>query len=126
MKATRAELKLDANLEQVTSVAPTTRDGCEDCIKMAEAGEGEQIWVHLNLCRTCGHVGCCDNSPNKHATKHFHSSKHPIMQRFEPGEDWGWDYAKRQMLQPFPAELATAIRHKIEEEGYVYGTEKRY
>jgi uncharacterized UBP type Zn finger protein len=45
-------------------------------------------WVHLRLCETCGHVGCCDNSKNKHATKHFHSSGHPIIKSFEPGEEW--------------------------------------
>src|ERR1700746_638806 len=64
-------------------VIPSAR-GCEDCLKMGDT------WVHLRLCRTCGHVGCCDSSKNKHATKHFHKTKHPIMQSLEPGEDWGW------------------------------------
>ena len=49
-------------------------------------------WVHLRLCRTCGHVGCCDDSKNKHATKHFHSTQHPIITSLEPGEDWSWCY----------------------------------
>jgi len=49
-------------------------------------------WVHLRLCLECGHVGCCDASPNKHATKHFHRTKHPIIRSFEPGEDWRWCY----------------------------------
>ena len=49
-------------------------------------------WVHLRLCLSCGHVGCCDSSKNKHATKHFHRTKHPIIQSFEPGEDWRWCY----------------------------------
>ena len=49
-------------------------------------------WVHLRLCRTCGHVGCCDSSKNKHATKHFHATKHPIVTSLEPGEDWSWCY----------------------------------
>lgn len=47
-------------------------------------------WVHLRICLTCGHVGCCDSSLNKHATKHFHSSGHPMMRSIEPGENWGW------------------------------------
>ena len=49
-------------------------------------------WVHLRLCLGCGHVGCCDSSKNKHATKHFHATKHAIMRSFEPGENWGWCY----------------------------------
>ena len=49
-------------------------------------------WVHLRLCMTCGHVGCCDSSKNKHATKHFHQTQHPIMRSIERGEDWGWCY----------------------------------
>jgi hypothetical protein len=59
-------------------------DGCEDCL--ASGGK----WVHLRLCMECGHVGCCDDSPNRHATKHSHTSEHPIIKSFEPGEEWGW------------------------------------
>jgi hypothetical protein len=51
---------------------------------------------------TCGHVGCCDSSPNKHATKHFHSTHHPIVRSFERGEDWGWCYADGLMFEPAP------------------------
>ena len=61
--------------------------GCVECLKTG------QRWVHLRLCLTCGHVGCCDQSPGKHATKHFHAEAHPIIQSFEPGEDWRWCYA---------------------------------
>ncbi len=57
---------------------------CEDCIKTGDR------WVHLRLCLTCGHTGCCDSSKNKHATKHFHLSTHPVMRSIEPGETWGW------------------------------------
>ncbi len=60
--------------------------GCEECLKIGDS------WVHLRLCLSCGHVGCCDSSKNKHATKHFRSTKHPIMQSIEPGEDWKWCY----------------------------------
>ena len=64
----------------------TDKHVCEDCVKSGDK------WVHLRLCLECGHVGCCDSSKNKHATKHFHSTKHPIIKSFEPGEDWGWCY----------------------------------
>ena len=64
----------------------TSKTGCEECLKM-----GDQ-WVHLRLCLSCGHVGCCDSSKNKHATKHFHASKHPLVRSLEPGETWIWCY----------------------------------
>jgi hypothetical protein len=65
-------------------------------------------WVHLRLCEICGHVGCCDSSKNRHATKHFHKTKHPIMRSIEPGEDWGWCYIEEVMLEPFPRATATS------------------
>jgi uncharacterized UBP type Zn finger protein len=71
------------HLDQVQDVKPRTQ-GCEECLK-----RGDQR-VHLRLCLTCGHVGCCDSSKNKHATKHFHVTAYPIMRSIEPGEDWGW------------------------------------
>jgi Zn-finger in ubiquitin-hydrolases and other protein len=55
-------------------------------------------WVHLRLCRTCGHVGCCDDSPNRHATKHFHQTRHPIIEGYDPPEGWGWCYIDEIML----------------------------
>lgn len=61
-------------------------EGCEDCLKIG----GE--WVHLRRCVHCGHVGCCDSSPNKHATKHYLESHHPVVQSYEPGEHWRWCY----------------------------------
>jgi uncharacterized UBP type Zn finger protein len=60
---------------------------CEDCIKTGDS------WVHLRLCLECGHVGCCDSSKNKHATKHFHHTRHPLVRSIEPGENWVWCYA---------------------------------
>lgn len=69
--------------EQIRDVSPHTT-GCEECLKMGDH------WVHLRLCRTCGHVGCCDSSKNRHATKHFLATQHAIMQSLEPGEQWGW------------------------------------
>ncbi|HEY4305163.1 MAG TPA: UBP-type zinc finger domain-containing protein [Gemmatimonadaceae bacterium] len=74
-----------SHLDQIHDVSPNTQ-GCEECLKIGGR------WVHLRLCLTCGHVGCCDSSPNRHATKHFHSTKHPIVQSIEPGEDWRWCY----------------------------------
>ena len=64
----------------------TTANVCEDCIKMGDR------WVHLRMCLECGHVGCCDSSKNKHATRHFHQSSHPLMRSIEPGESWVWCY----------------------------------
>ena len=74
------------HLKAIRDVTPHTPDGCEECLKAGTS------WVHLRLCLECGHVGCCDQSRGKHATKHFHATKHPIMQSFEPGEDWRWCY----------------------------------
>jgi uncharacterized UBP type Zn finger protein len=75
----------DPHLKEIRSVTPSA-DGCEECLKTGSA------WVHLRLCLSCGHVGCCDSSPNRHATKHFQKTKHPIIQSFEEGEDWRWCY----------------------------------
>jgi uncharacterized UBP type Zn finger protein len=69
-----------------------TPEGCEDCLRAGGR------WVHLRLCLTCGHVGCCDSSPNRHATAHFHESDHPVVRSFEPGEDWRWCYADEVIL----------------------------
>jgi uncharacterized UBP type Zn finger protein len=66
--------------------------GCEDCLKIG----GE--WVHLRECLTCSHIGCCDSSPNRHATKHFHASRHPIVTSVEPGETWTWCYVDERFL----------------------------
>ena len=66
--------------------------GCEDCLKM-----GGQ-WVHLRYCLSCGHVGCCDSSPNTHATKHYRASKHPIVTSAEPGENWAFCYVDDRIL----------------------------
>ncbi|HZZ84095.1 MAG TPA: UBP-type zinc finger domain-containing protein [Anaeromyxobacteraceae bacterium] len=75
--------------------------GCQECL---ESGDD---WVHLRLCMTCGHVGCCDDSPNRHATGHHRATKHPVIKSFEPGEDWGWCYVDGEMaeaLEAFPEE----------------------
>ena len=76
------------HLDQINDVQPNT-EGCEECLKTG------MRWVHLRMCRTCGHVGCCDSSLGKHATKHFHATGHPIVQSLEPGEDWSWCYVDK-------------------------------
>ncbi|MDX1416543.1 MAG: UBP-type zinc finger domain-containing protein [Candidatus Promineifilaceae bacterium] len=62
-------------------------EGCEDCLKIGG------WWVHLRVCLTCGHIGCCDNSPNTHARKHYQSTSHPIIQSAEPNEEWRYCYS---------------------------------
>ena len=79
------------HLDQIKPVTPSA-DGCEDCLKIGDT------WVHLRLCMTCGHVGCCDSSKNKHATKHFQATNHPIIKSFQPGEAWGWCYIDEEMF----------------------------
>jgi uncharacterized UBP type Zn finger protein len=65
---------------------PDSVDGCEDCLR--EGG----VWLHLRICLSCGHVGCCDNSPGRHATAHHESTGHPLIRSLEPREDWSWCY----------------------------------
>jgi uncharacterized UBP type Zn finger protein len=67
--------------------------GCEECLAIGDD------WVHLRLCLSCGHVGCCDDSKNKHATKHYRATHHPVIQSFEPGESWRWCYVD-EILAP--------------------------
>ncbi len=69
----------------IKTVVPSAR-GCEECLKT------NSWWVHLRICRHCGHVGCCDQSPGKHATAHFHATRHPIIEGYDPPEGWGWCY----------------------------------
>lgn len=73
------------HLVLIQDVTPSA-EGCEECLQTGDT------WVHLRLCRTCGHVGCCNDSKNKHARKHFEATGHPIIQSIEPGEQWGWCY----------------------------------
>jgi len=72
-------------------VVPSAK-GCEECLKIGSR------WVHLRLCRTCGHVGCCDSSPHRHATAHFHATGHPIIEGYDPPEGWGWCYVDEVTL----------------------------
>ena len=79
------------HLGMFAPVKPLT-DGCEECLRLG------QEWVHLRICRTCGHVGCCDQSAGRHATKHFHSAGHPVMEAYYEPEGWGWCYIDEVMI----------------------------
>ena len=74
------------HLAEADDPAPLTPEGCQECL--LAGGE----WVHLRRCLACGHIGCCDDSPNKHATKHFRKTTHPVIQSFEPDETWRYCY----------------------------------
>lgn len=85
------------NCTHLGLINPTVRPSGKGCKECLETG-GK--WVHLRMCEICGHVGCCDSSPNKHATKHFHKTKHPIIRSFEPGENWYWCYLDEALVEP--------------------------
>ncbi len=80
------------HLDHIHHVQPSA-DGCEDCLKIGAT------WVHLRECLECGHVGCCDSSEHKHATKHFHAAKHPIIRSLQPGESWKYCYVDEVMWE---------------------------
>ena len=100
-----------SHVDQIRDVTPSTLEGCSDCL---ETG-GE--WVHLRLCLTCGRVGCCDSSPNRHASKHAAAHGHPLVSSLEPGEEWSWCYVDEVGLEisgiphphrlPYPGEQDT-------------------
>jgi uncharacterized UBP type Zn finger protein len=79
------ECRHEAAINDVTPSALGSEEGLNIC----------SPWLHLRLCRTCGHVGCCDDSPNRHATKHFHDTHHPIIEGYDPSEGWEWCYATK-------------------------------
>jgi len=80
-----------AHLNQIADVTPSAQ-GCEECLQSGDP------WVNLRICLICGHVGCCDSSINKHATKHYHSSGHPLIQSLRPGETWIYCYDDDQLV----------------------------
>ena len=84
-----------SHVGEIQRVRPSAR-GCEECLKIGDE------WVHLRECMTCGHIGYCNDSKNKHATRHFHASGHPIIRSFEPGEDWGWCYVDEVFFERLP------------------------
>jgi uncharacterized UBP type Zn finger protein len=80
------------HVDMVRPVTPTPPNGCAECLLTGSA------WVHLRVCLTCGHVGCCDSSPNRHARAHAFTAEHPIVQSYEPGEEWTWCYVDEVYL----------------------------
>jgi hypothetical protein len=74
------------HLDQISPGSPVAT-GCEDCL-----AAGRHDWIHLRVCQSCGHVGCCDSSPGRHATAHFGTDAHPLIRSYEPGEDWYFCY----------------------------------
>jgi len=88
-----------SHLDSVQDVEPRTQ-GCEECLKTGG------WWVHLRLCLSCGHVGCCDQSPGRHATAHAHATRHPLIRSLEPGEDWGFCYPDDLFIEPAPRPLS--------------------
>ena len=80
-----------AHTEHMHTVLPSGK-GCQECLAEGAA------WMHLRICMECGHVGCCDSSPGRHATGHFHSTRHPVMRSIEPGEAWGWCYVDQDYV----------------------------
>jgi uncharacterized UBP type Zn finger protein len=77
----------------VEEVKPNSTEGCSDCLE-----NGQTQWTHLRMCLSCGHVACCDSTPNQHATGHFMNTSHPVMRSFEPGEEWRWCYVDRKVV----------------------------
>lgn len=81
------------HLDLAREVTPSA-NGCEDCLRIGDR------WVHLRMCMSCGHVGCCDSSPHRHATAHWRSHpEHPLVRSFEPGEDWWWCYSDKLVFE---------------------------
>lgn len=95
---------MDSDID--TNAAPSG-NGCAEC------DEQNGFWVHLRRCAACGHVGCCDTSPGQHATAHYRDTGHRLVQSFEPGEDWYWDYADETMF--VGPELAEPTSHPADQ-----------
>jgi uncharacterized UBP type Zn finger protein len=80
------------HLDQILEDVVPSAQGCEDCLRTGDT------WVHLRECLTCGHVGCCDSSKNKHAHRHADEAGHPIVRPFEPGDDWRWCFVDEMLV----------------------------
>jgi uncharacterized UBP type Zn finger protein len=100
------DMRACTHLDQIQEVTASA-DGCEDCLRIGDS------WVHLRLCMSCGHVGCCDSSKNRHATAHARKSGHPIVRSFEPGENWGWCYVDEVELDPTGWPVHGRIAHTV-------------
>ncbi|HEX8329439.1 MAG TPA: UBP-type zinc finger domain-containing protein [Hymenobacter sp.] len=81
------------HLAALTQLTPAAEYVCPECVALGDD------WVHLRACQECGHIGCCDNSKNKHATRHYMATKHPVIASAEPGERWLWCYVDEDMAE---------------------------
>ena len=90
---------------EIDPTTPPSGTGCQECLT------GDGWWVHLRRCASCGHVGCCDSSPSQHGSRHFEATGHPIVQSFEPGEEWFYDFRTQQMGEG--PELAAPTSHPL-------------
>lgn len=90
-----------SHLDRVSNVSPQT-DGCQECLATGDD------WVETRMCMTCGHVGCCDSSKNKHATAHYRQTGHPVMSAKPSGKDWAWCYVDETYIRPIPRPRAAA------------------
>jgi hypothetical protein len=93
--------------DQIDSAVPPSGAGCVECL--ASSG----WWFHLRRCARCGHIGCCDSSPSQHATKHARSAGHPVIQSFEPGEEWFWNYDTNEAFEG--PTLSPPTHHPLEQ-----------
>ena len=91
----------------IDTTVPPSGTGCAECL----SGEGPGWWFHLRRCAACGHVGCCDSSPSRHASSHAAAAGHPVIQSFEPGEDWFWSYADSTFYAAGELRLAPPEAH---------------
>ena len=94
------------HFDQIRAVTPSAK-GCEDCLKLGES------WIGLRLCLTCGHVGCCDDSKNRHATEHFNQTQHPLIRSLERGEKWGWCYLDKVLFAKMPRVPRRTFRSRL-------------
>jgi|SRR5215218_494573 len=92
-----------AHVAQARDVEPDSREGCSDCLAVGDS------WRALRMCAVCGHVGCCDSSKNKHASRHAEATGHPIARSFQPGEDWAWCYVDKRMVDVPPSRAAARL-----------------
>jgi uncharacterized UBP type Zn finger protein len=88
------ELENCAHAQEIGEVVPSSPDTCQRCVEMGDT------WVHLRICAICGNVACCDQSKNRHARRHFHEAGHPIIQSYEPGENWRYCFIDDIELPP--------------------------
>lgn len=97
--------ELDRSEGSIDPTAPPSGPGCAECEQQGS------WWFHLRRCAACGQIGCCDDSLNRHATAHYRSTGHPVIQSFEPGEDWFWDYRSEEAVEG--ARLADPQHHPL-------------